>query len=297
MPGLEYNLLIGLIGVQCSNQSVGRIVAKNRTHACFYPELELVALARQLAEERLILPDRLTFVIENGPAAAHPSWIDNRSVVYDRAWFRLDLLLNLAAKSIGVTEVDLDLALLPQCQIDYVGFARECSGENRLPLARIVGRRGASIKEFLHVVHDACARIAQQRRGKSMRIGRAIKAVNLRLAKVSDKANERIAHILGYLTHDCCSADQTQEIETGGCSIAVGVSQRCRLQYAVIVDTDDCVLNGIGCLYWQEILRVVIDRSGIVEWILKSARDIEMLYGLILFLRRRSWSGKIKDAA
>ena len=56
-----------------------------------------------------------------------------------RSRFGLNLLLDLAAKAIGVAKADLDLGLLiRRSKIADVRFARKRGGENRQPLRRIV---------------------------------------------------------------------------------------------------------------------------------------------------------------
>ena len=86
----------------------------------------------RVVEERLVLPDRFAFVVEDRPATADPAWRSLTSslataVISDvmRTWFGLDLLLDLAAEAVGVGEADLDLGLLTRLQIADMGLARE----------------------------------------------------------------------------------------------------------------------------------------------------------------------------
>jgi hypothetical protein len=57
--------------------SLYRVVTEYGTYSNLHSKLELVSFGGQLAEERLVLADRLAFVIEDGPAAADPAWIND----------------------------------------------------------------------------------------------------------------------------------------------------------------------------------------------------------------------------
>jgi len=48
------------------------------------PELELMSFGGELREERFVLTNGLALVVVDGPAAAHPARIDDRSLVYHR---------------------------------------------------------------------------------------------------------------------------------------------------------------------------------------------------------------------
>ncbi len=72
------------------------IVEEGRIDAHCSGELEAVGSA----EERLVLPDRLSLVVEDRPAAAHPAWFDVRASFLDRSGLGLDLTLNGAAKAV-----------------------------------------------------------------------------------------------------------------------------------------------------------------------------------------------------
>ena len=62
--------------MQRRDHPLDRIVEQDRTDPDLLAELEGVCVV----EERLVLPDRLTFVVENGPAAADPARVDDRRV-------------------------------------------------------------------------------------------------------------------------------------------------------------------------------------------------------------------------
>ena len=112
MPGIEDHLFIGVVGMHRGHDSFDRVVKEDGadSRTCI-AELELMSLW-QLAEKRLVLADRLAFVVEDGPAAADPARINDWPFVHDRARLGLDLLLNLATKAVRVAEGDLDLGLL-----------------------------------------------------------------------------------------------------------------------------------------------------------------------------------------
>ena len=110
MPGIEDDLFVGVVGMDGGDDALNRVVTQDRADADLHAELELVPLRWELAEERLVLADRLALVVEDGPAAAHPARIDDRAAVDHRSRLGLDLLLDLAAEAVGVAEADLELA-------------------------------------------------------------------------------------------------------------------------------------------------------------------------------------------
>lgn len=62
-----------------------------------------------LVEERLILPDRLPLVVEDGPPAAHPAaGLGLRRIVLDQGC-GANFPLNLAAEAVGIAEAALDM--------------------------------------------------------------------------------------------------------------------------------------------------------------------------------------------
>src|SRR5262245_14907531 len=99
-PAVEDNLFPGVIRIDGCNYALDRVVAEDGAYATPHIELETV----RIGEERLELPNRLAFVVEDRPAAADPAWSDLRTTFNERSGFGLDLLLDLAAKAIGVSE-------------------------------------------------------------------------------------------------------------------------------------------------------------------------------------------------
>ena len=94
--------------MDCGDHVLDRVVAEDGADTDLVGELELV----RRAEEGLVLADRLALVVENGPAAADPARISHwRIGIIQVEWpgLGLDLLLDLAAKAIGIAEADLDL--------------------------------------------------------------------------------------------------------------------------------------------------------------------------------------------
>ena len=148
-PGVEDDLLLGVVGVQRGDDAPDRVVEEHRADADRDVELEAV----RVGEERLVLADRLALVVEDGPAAADPARVDvvgviaagrprprrsRRGVAPGPARLGLDLLLDLAAEAVGVGEADLDLRLLAAVQVADVGLAGERGGDGRrLRLGRI----------------------------------------------------------------------------------------------------------------------------------------------------------------
>ena len=63
-PRVEHHLLPGVVGVQRGDHPRDRVVEQHRAHAD--PDVELEAVG--VGEERLVLPDRLALVVEDGPA-------------------------------------------------------------------------------------------------------------------------------------------------------------------------------------------------------------------------------------
>ena len=83
-------------------------------------------------KKRLVLADRLAFVVKDSPAAADPA--DVRRGIYgcyissvvlhlDQAGLRLSLFLNLATEAVGVTETDLDFETARRDRITGVCLA------------------------------------------------------------------------------------------------------------------------------------------------------------------------------
>ncbi|MNL76358.1 hypothetical protein D3C87_2023150 [compost metagenome] len=62
-----------MVRVQRRDDTLGRVVEQHRADADH--DAEFVVMRG--AEEGLVLADRLAFVVEDGPAAANPAWIDD----------------------------------------------------------------------------------------------------------------------------------------------------------------------------------------------------------------------------
>ena len=123
-PGIEDDLLVGVVGVQRGDDALDRVVEQDRADTDAHAELEAV----RVAEERLVLADGFALVVVDGPAAAHPSGADvagghlGLPVCADddlaiavparcRAGLGLDLLLDFPSEAVGVGEGVLHLGL------------------------------------------------------------------------------------------------------------------------------------------------------------------------------------------
>ena len=75
--------------MQGCDAATDRVVEQRRADASGHRELERVIGA----EERLVLPDRIALVVEDGPAARRPARVDDRAAVVHRSGLglRLDL--------------------------------------------------------------------------------------------------------------------------------------------------------------------------------------------------------------
>ena len=69
LPRVEDDLLLGVVRVQRGDDALDRVVEQHRADADLHAELE----AMRVAEERLVLADRLALVVEDRPAAADPA--------------------------------------------------------------------------------------------------------------------------------------------------------------------------------------------------------------------------------
>ena len=135
-PRIEDDLLPGVIRVQRGDDALDGVVEQDRADADAHVELEAVGVG----EERLVLPDRLAFVVEDRPAAADPARADivRRHLrlairAHDdlavgialghRPRLGLDLLLDLAAEAVGVGEADAESSSARRRRIAYVGLA------------------------------------------------------------------------------------------------------------------------------------------------------------------------------
>src|SRR5262245_60451322 len=111
MPRVEHDFFVGVVGMNGGNNALDRVVTVNGAYPNHSAELELLPL-RKLAEKWFVLANRLALVVENGPAAADPAWIDHRPIINHGSRLRLNFLLDVAAKAVRVAECDLELALL-----------------------------------------------------------------------------------------------------------------------------------------------------------------------------------------
>ena len=98
MPGIEEDLLPGMVGIERGHYSRDRIVKQDRTYPDPHVRFETVGRC----EERLELAHRFTLVVEHRPAGTHPARSYFRTALYDWSRLGLDLLLDLPAESIGV---------------------------------------------------------------------------------------------------------------------------------------------------------------------------------------------------
>src|SRR5262249_20733203 len=101
-PRREYDLLISVVWVDRGDEAFERVVEQDRADADLNAEFKLVPLICKLAEEWLILADGLTFVVEDGPAAADPTRVDDRPALDQRPGLGLNLLLNLPTEAVRV---------------------------------------------------------------------------------------------------------------------------------------------------------------------------------------------------
>jgi hypothetical protein len=139
--------------VQGGDDALGWIVEQGGADALQPCELKLVRLVRwQIAEKRLVLLDRLAFVVVDGPAAAHPAQRSRNAG--DLFWLSLYLALDGATKAIRIGEGDLYLGLCAGWQIADVGLAYNGGGKGWI-------LRPKSLIASL-VIDDATGGVAQQ---------------------------------------------------------------------------------------------------------------------------------------
>jgi hypothetical protein len=200
----------------------------------------------------------------------------------------LDLLLDLTAEAVGVTEGDLNFTLLSLREVADVRFPRERGGESRLPFRGIVRRGNSRVQEPVHVVDNSRRRVAEQSVCQCVRNVRCIEGVDLCLCEIGGETREGIAQALCGLAHDSGTGHQTEDIEADCGAIAVGIRHQVRREHPIVVRCRNHVaggLHGVCRLHHQEIVGIVIvDRRSIAEWILKPARQEEMLQSLVSFL-------------
>ena len=106
-PRIEDDLFPGVIWPNSGHNPIHRIIKQDGADAFGATELEVVCGG----EERLVLADGLAFVVEDGPTASQPA--GQRFVSRGGIWIQFqrgaDLLLNFAAKTIGIAELALDV--------------------------------------------------------------------------------------------------------------------------------------------------------------------------------------------
>ena len=198
-PRIEDDLLPGVVRVQRGDHALDRVIEQHRADADAHVELEAVGVG----EERLVLADGLALVVEDRPAAAHPARADvvRRHLrlairAHDdlpvciapghRSRLGLDLLLDLAAKAVGVGEAELDFGLLARPPGRVVRLAGQGIDDGRLRVRLVLC---ALVRE--QVVHKPGGGALQD----GVRIGEWILQVieNDRLGQVGLEALQRIS--------------------------------------------------------------------------------------------------------
>src|SRR5689334_22204698 len=78
-PGIENDVLISMIGVQCRHHPFNWIVEDDWADTNDFGKLEIM----NCAEKRLVLPDGLPLVIEDRPSRPYPAWADDWAAIRD----------------------------------------------------------------------------------------------------------------------------------------------------------------------------------------------------------------------
>ena len=210
LPRIEDDFFPGVIRVQRGDDPLDRIVEQDGADAGVR-HLALFFVEMGRAEEGLVLPDRLAFVVEHRAPAADPALRRIGlhgfavGVAHQRAGlhiaagerhvgaalrcvatFGLDLLLDLAAEAVRVGEADLDFRL---CAAGV--------GEVRLPRQRGGERRLAATLVAVEVVDNPCRRFAQQGGRLALRIGD--KGLQRRERRIGIEVFQQIAEVLPEL--------------------------------------------------------------------------------------------------
>src|SRR3954468_4755830 len=126
-PWIENDLLPRLVWMQRRDDAAGRVVEQDRAHANLAAEPEVVGIV----EKRFVLPDRFALVVEDRPAGADPARVGDRTAIDERSRLGGNLVLNLAAEPVGITEADAKPGLFTRQQIADVRFARNRRAERR----------------------------------------------------------------------------------------------------------------------------------------------------------------------
>src|SRR6266700_2196624 len=98
LPRIKYHLFKGLIGMKRRDDTLGRIVNKDRANAYTFCELKLLGCA----EKWFVLAYCFSLVIEDGPAAAYPTGIHRWTTFRQRSRRRLHFFLYLAVETVRV---------------------------------------------------------------------------------------------------------------------------------------------------------------------------------------------------
>ncbi len=233
-----------------------------------------------LAEEGLVLADRLALVVVDRPAAPYPARADNRTAFHQWPGLGLDLLLNLAAKAVGVGKTELELETLRRQRGSRVSLTGERCGAGGLPLRRVVRVCPPRAVEAVQVIDDARGRALQQRGGVRVRVGRSEEGIELRLRGIGHEAGERVA--LGgrgqRLAHDGGTDHHAQHIEGDFGLIPVRVADKARLQDAVVVRVHrDAVGERIAGRDYQQVVGVEVDQGVLAKGVAVAARQEELL--------------------
>ena len=162
--------------MQCGDHPLHGVIEQDRRDAGI-GHLRFRFVQVRAAEERLVLFDRLAFVVVDGPAAADPARVrgarHGHAVVErqcagadiaarqqyvrrtDRCVTRLGLNLRLQVppKAIGIREADLNLQALRRQRIADMGFAYQRGGKGRF----------AAAAEAIEVVDKAAGGALEQR--------------------------------------------------------------------------------------------------------------------------------------
>ena len=252
-----------------------------------------------VGEKRLVLSYRLAFIVKHRPAASDPPGArvgagHNRSGVDDlymtigiAPWdwlrFRLKLLLNLAAESVGVREAMLNLCLLSRGQIGLVSFP-----SHRVHRAgpRLRRRRGLAIT--IQVVDQPRRSLFEN----IVRISKGIREVSFDdcVDQIGFEIREQISERLAFLAHHSRTDDHSKSIERDLRSVSVGIGDFARLQDSIVVFRFYFIARGVLHRCGQQVVldarraRVVSDYSVVQERVLKAVRQKKMSARMSEFL-------------
>src|SRR5436190_11285015 len=190
LPRVEHDVLIRMVGMKCCNDPLDWVVEQDWAHTHLVAKLEIV----RVIKERLILADGFALVVENRPAAADPARINHRITLDHRTWFRLNFLLDLTPKTVGITQTDLDFGRLTLLQITDMGLTRQSGSKRRLSGALIT----------VKIIDNPRRRFAQQGGCLSARIHP--KSLQLRERWIGVEVFQKVAeHLRGLALHGSCN--------------------------------------------------------------------------------------------